>query len=222
MLNPEAKPGTGKSSRRRTPSVDAGGAGGSGSGGRGDSKRRGRSKKSGLSRAGAANRGLTDLNNPLEGGSGQQGLGPPGLLDIYPGPDGAPGGPFQQHHFQPFPPDLRRNGGLEFHHGQPGHHLVGPGPPPPGLPNGGRLSPSAMRPSPLEGGPGAPFGYPQEWSPEFGHCGMHGYFPGEILCNCKREDNAFCDLKVREVTWKRAAKDRRATSLAGSSLHRRG
>ena len=58
MMNPDAKAGSGKNSRRRTPSVDTvGGTGGSGGpggvGGRGpDFKRRGRTKKSALSAGG--------------------------------------------------------------------------------------------------------------------------------------------------------------------------
>ena len=59
MMNPDAKAGSGKNSRRRTPSVDTsvGGTGGNGGpggvGGRGpDFKRRGRTKKSNLTAGG--------------------------------------------------------------------------------------------------------------------------------------------------------------------------
>ena len=56
MMNPDVKAGSGKNSRRRTPSVDAsvgGHAGTTGVGGRGpDFKRRGRQKKSTLAAGG--------------------------------------------------------------------------------------------------------------------------------------------------------------------------
>jgi len=95
MLNPDAKPG-GKTSRRRTPSVDGAG---NPMGPRGiDYKRRGRSKKP----AGAA--GNIRNGNPRNGSTPSPGLPPPGglhgMVDMY--EDGR-----NLHAQYPFASDLR-------------------------------------------------------------------------------------------------------------------
>eukprot|EP00095_Tigriopus_kingsejongensis_P011038 maker-scaffold109_size355148-snap-gene-2.22 protein:Tk11038 transcript:maker-scaffold109_size355148-snap-gene-2.22-mRNA-1 annotation:"foxo_drogr ame: full" len=128
MLNPDAKSSGGKSSRRRTPSMDAANRGP-------EFKRRGRSKKSALNPM-----GRNGANRP--GGSPGRGP-PPGLADIY--PDNP------NFHQFPFPPDLRgRSGNLEFPGGPPGLHH-GPG-------VGGRMSPSSLRNGTMDGQFGYPGG----------------------------------------------------------------
>ena len=152
MLNPDAKPG-GKSSRRRTASVE-GSNGPNGSGGRGpDFKRRGRNKK---------NSTATSAGNMLRNGHGH---GHGGGADTTPSPVGghAPGGQplielypespslHQQHY--PFPP------------GRMSPSLLGHGP------EGG---PHPAFYHPAAGGPGGQ----GEWGAEY-QCGtMPPYFAG--------------------------------------------
>eukprot|EP00094_Tigriopus_californicus_P007597 TCALIF_07315-PA protein Name:"Similar to foxo Forkhead box protein O (Drosophila grimshawi)" AED:0.16 eAED:0.39 QI:0/0.33/0/0.75/0.66/0.5/4/0/563 len=112
MLNPDAKTSGGKSSRRRTPSMDSANRGP-------EFKRRGRSKKSSLTNINRNGVGPRPGVSPIRG--------PPGMTDIYPD---AP-----NFHQFPFPPDLRGRGNLEFQGGS-GHPHGGVGRISPNLRNG--------------------------------------------------------------------------------------
>ena len=152
MLNPDAKPG-GKTSRRRTASVDNGPNGTRGP----DFKRRGRNKKNHASNANnAATNGL--LRNGASGHIPGHAGGGPGA-ESTPSPNG---GPPVHPHMANMVPDMYPESPSLHPHQYP------PFPP-------GRMSPT-MVPGGLipHGGehPG-PFGYPgqQEWVPDYGQCG---------------------------------------------------
>ena len=182
MLNPDAKPG-GKTSRRRTASVE--GSGANGNGGRGpDFKRRGRNKKN----AGNCNPGTNGIGGPGNNGGGNGLLRNGHHLNSHPGGGGpdstpSPNGPVHPHigggsgnliELYPESPSL--------HH--PSHQY--PFPP-------GRLSPSSL----IHPGDHPPFGYPgpqQEWiGPNGGdyQCGsMAPYFAG-IISSCSQISKIF-------------------------------
>jgi hypothetical protein len=163
MLNPDAKMGGGKSSRRRPPSIDGSGVPTNGSGrpngstgpGGGEFKKRGRSKKVGGGVGGgggmaARNRMAAAAAAAAAAANANQ------LTDLYPGPP-----PGVEYPFPPLPPGDIRGRMLDFP--SPGGPRMSPPPPPGGMMHG-RV--------PHE------FGYHQgqEWNPEYQHC---GYYQGK-------------------------------------------
>ena len=151
MLNPDAKPG-GKTSRRRTASVEGSNANGNGRGP--DFKRRGRNRKTGqnILRNGGASTGAAGhhlshggpVNGPDSTPSPNGPVHPGPLVDLY------PESPSLHHHQYPFGP------------------------------SGGRMSPTTAGMIHPENHP-AFGGYPgqQEWAPGDYQCGtMNPYYPG--------------------------------------------